>query len=862
MACVAQLLSCVLPYFFVQYYEFLVQMFGAKFPTKLVPELVKLLPDEQKRRDLLQIALNAKMQQIQQADAQNGAEEAAAAAAAVEAAKQEAAARQQLAAQEQQHAQEQQQRAQTFDAEEQRRQAFLGEMGGFADELSSQMGGQQQQVTAAAAQTTSVLQNAIGSVAISTPSVEDAFAGFAPPAPAPAPDAFGSIDAAFGAPPPPGGAQAAAAAAAEREQQAQAELRVAQAAKDAQWGAEEQTAQAEAERKRAADSVGNQERANLFGAGAEERKKASLFGDTGGGGGGGDGGLFGGGGGGGGDRGGLFGDSGPKKSGMFGGGGGGGGGLFGDSDGGGFDFDAKKKAAIEKKETDAKEAAAAELLMKEKLEKAAAEAQAKAAEQERLRMEELARLAAMPSRMQVEAEENAQRKEAWLAQKSAENDAIQQEAALKEAQAKAQVAAKAQADQVAAQQAAAELAQLNEQRRLEVAALGLKQAEDLAKKQELEGIQRAQQEAYRQQVEAAKKVKSDQKNQMKAEFAVEKNKMMAQAEEARLAKIRNDHVLGQAAGANGDGTCTFTIEHGTLGINAIEVQNAIGEYRLQFNEFNGTASEAQRLTVGRLRPGMVLTHANGADLRNMPYDQVLTQVAPRPITLLFRWASSTDAGAAAAGIPPGGGLFGAPASAPPAPAADPLAGASLFGSGGQAPADTAASPLFGGVPAAPAAPPAPGLFGAPAAPAAPAPLHKGALQSTQPVAVGTSVIGTLAAGPPGLTQGDLSNMRARLGGVCVPIEGGLFSLVMYGNSQQFDQTTGKDYTQFVLKCQWGFAENALESWMEAHRFSEFHALDKMLREVCADIYQPTYNSLNRLERTWLTDWSLSCATFV
>jgi hypothetical protein len=105
---------------------------------------------------------------------------------------------------------------------------------------------------------------------------------------------------------------------------------------------------------------------------------------------------------------------------------------------------------------------------------------------------------------------------------------------------------------------------------------------------------------------------------------------------------------------------------------------------------------------------------------------------------------------------------------------------------------------------------------------------------------------------------------------------------MYGNSQQFDQTTGKDYTQvvestvlyytlllvlttskycttttsalsvrtlflivssllmlsalsplaplpsssspssdysqFVMKCQWGFAETALESWMEARRY--------------------------------------------
>ena len=42
---------------------------------------------------------------------------------------------------------------------------------------------------------------------------------------------------------------------------------------------------------------------------------------------------------------------------------------------------------------------------------------------------------------------------------------------------------------------------------------------------------------------------------------------------------------------------------------------------------------------------------------------------------------------------------------------------------------------------------------------------------------------------------------------------------------------GKDYTQFVLKCQWGYDASAMESWMEAHRFSEFHSLDKRMRDV-------------------------------
>jgi hypothetical protein len=60
-----------------------------------------------------------------------------------------------------------------------------------------------------------------------------------------------------------------------------------------------------------------------------------------------------------------------------------------------------------------------------------------------------------------------------------------------------------------------------------------------------------------------------------------------------------------------------------------------------------------------------------------PPHKVLTTVAPRPISLLFRWPPADPAAAA----PAGGALFGAPA--PPAPgglfggtpaAADPLAG--------------------------------------------------------------------------------------------------------------------------------------------------------------------------------------------
>jgi hypothetical protein len=56
------------------------------------------------------------------------------------------------------------------------------------------------------------------------------------------------------------------------EQQAQAELQAAKAAKEAQWAADDevsrQKAEAEAAAKRSAEASGNQERASLFGAGA------------------------------------------------------------------------------------------------------------------------------------------------------------------------------------------------------------------------------------------------------------------------------------------------------------------------------------------------------------------------------------------------------------------------------------------------------------------------------------------------------------------------------------------------------------------------------------------------------------------
>jgi hypothetical protein len=64
-----------------------------------------------------------------------------------------------------------------------------------------------------------------------------------------------------------------------------------------------------------------------------------------------------------------------------------------------------------------------------------------------------------------------------------------------------------EAERVSAEQDSVERARLAEQRRIEVAALGQKQAEEQAKRHEMEGIQRAQEEAQRAKVEAAKKVR-------------------------------------------------------------------------------------------------------------------------------------------------------------------------------------------------------------------------------------------------------------------------------------------------------------------------------------------------------------------
>jgi hypothetical protein len=78
--------------------------------------------------------------------------------------------------------------------------------------------------------------------------------------------------------------------------------------------------------------------------------------------------------------------------------------------------------------------------------------------------------------------------------------------------------------------------------------------------------------------------------------------------------------------------CQFTIESGSLGINADSTDDA--DYKLMFNHFTGT-SNAEELAGPELKIGMLLTHVNGESMKGLAYNEVLAKLKPRPCKLKF-----------------------------------------------------------------------------------------------------------------------------------------------------------------------------------------------------------------------------------
>lgn len=51
---------------------------------------------------------------------------------------------------------------------------------------------------------------------------------------------------------------------------------------------------------------------------------------------------------------------------------------------------------------------------------------------------------------------------------------------------------------------------------------------------------------------------------------------------------------------------------------------------------------------------------------------------------------------------------------------------------------------------------------------------------------------------------------------------------MYGSAEAVDEM-GKEYTEYLMRCQWGTDWNNLQPWIAARRYREFDRLDYEVR---------------------------------
>lgn len=78
-------------------------------------------------------------------------------------------------------------------------------------------------------------------------------------------------------------------------------------------------------------------------------------------------------------------------------------------------------------------------------------------------------------------------------------------------------------------------------------------------------------------------------------------------------------------------------------------------------------------------------------------------------------------------------------------------------------------------------------------------------------------------------QADLSTRRKDFHGAVTYAFDGIFSWQMYGSAEAVDES-GKSYTEYLMRCQWGTNWENMQPWIAARRFREFEQLDFSLRK--------------------------------
>jgi hypothetical protein len=77
-------------------------------------------------------------------------------------------------------------------------------------------------------------------------------------------------------------------------------------------------------------------------------------------------------------------------------------------------------------------------------------------------------------------------------------------------------------------------------------------------------------------------------------------------------------------------------------------------------------------------------------------------------------------------------------------------------------------------------------------------------------------------------QADLTSHRKDFHGVVTYTFDGVFSWQMYGSAEAVDET-GSNYTEYLMRCQWGTSFENMQPWIVAHRYKEFDQLDQQLK---------------------------------
>lgn len=77
-------------------------------------------------------------------------------------------------------------------------------------------------------------------------------------------------------------------------------------------------------------------------------------------------------------------------------------------------------------------------------------------------------------------------------------------------------------------------------------------------------------------------------------------------------------------------------------------------------------------------------------------------------------------------------------------------------------------------------------------------------------------------------QADLTDKRKDFHGVVTYTFDGVFAWQMYGSAEAVDES-GSNYTEYLMRCQWGTTFENMQPWIAAHRYREFDQLDQALK---------------------------------